>query len=156
MGARTEWFGKLEEPDVGTVATPAWREPVRTQEYKDLKGKWIERLKSVLLSIYPQLEGKIELFDLSTPLSIEHYLPTGSGSAIGLDVSAGAGCRFTCLKTMKMLEMKTPVPRLWMTGQDTLLIGVPLAQAAGLITAMRIVGPVRSAKFVLRSLWLIV
>merc|ERR1719356_470789 len=153
--ARSEWFGKLEDPDVGTVATPAWREPVRTQEYKDLKGKWIERLKSVLLSVYPQLEGRIELFDLSTPQTIEHSLPTGSGSAIGLDTAAGAGCRFTDYGVMRLLDMRTPVPGLWVTGQDALMCGVPLAQAAGLLTAIRIAGPLRSAWFMGRAVWLL-
>lgn len=157
--AKTEWFGELQVPKVGNIDVPAWSHPVRDSNYELTKQKWIERLRSVFLSIYPQLEGKIELFDLSTPLTIEHYLPTGSGSAIGLDVSAGEkggiGCRFTDFNTMKLLEMRTRVPGLWMTGQDTLLIGVPLAQAAGLITAMRIAGPVRSAWFVFRSAWLL-
>merc|ERR1712032_627852 len=119
-------------------------------------GKWIERLREAFLKIYPQLKDKLELFDLSTPLSIEHYLPTGSGSAIGLDVSGGEGCRFTSFKTMKMLDMRSAVPGLWLTGQDTLLIGVPLAQAAGLITAMRIAGPIGALKFIIRSVLLVV
>jgi len=84
------------------------------------------------------------MFDLSTPLSVEHYLPTGSGSAIGLDTNAGIGCRFTDFKIMKLLDMKTSVPNLWLTGQDSMMIGVPLAQGAGLVTAIRIGGPLRS------------
>jgi len=123
--------------------------------YEDLKKKWSDRLVTVLLNCYPQLQGKIELADVSTPLSIEHYLPTGSGSAIGLDTNGGAGCRFTDFKVMKLLDMRTPVPGLWMTGQDTLLCGVPLAQAAGLLTAMRIAGPLQSTRFVLRTIWLL-
>lgn len=154
--AETEWFGKIEEPTSGTAALPAWKHPKRKVEYEDMKAKWTDRLRSALLSIYPQLEGKIELFDVSTPLTIEHYLPTGSGSAIGLDTSAGKGCRFTDFNVMKLLDMRTPVPGLWLTGQDTLLCGVPLAQAAGLVTAMRIVGPFRSTVFVLRTIWLLV
>ena len=85
--AKTEWFGKLEEPLSGTISTPAWKEPKRSTEYEDLKKKWTDRLLTVLLTCYPQLKGKIELADVSTPLSIEHYLPTGSGSAIGLDTN---------------------------------------------------------------------
>lgn len=154
--AETEWFGKVEEPATGTSSVAAWRHPRRTSDYEELKEKWTERLRSALLTIYPQLEGKIELFDVSTPLTIEHYLPTGSGSAIGLDTSSGKGCRFTDFKVMKLLDMRTPVPGLWLTGQDTLLCGVPLAQAAGLITAMRIAGPFRSTVFVLRTIWLLV
>jgi len=153
--ARKEWFGPLEEPEVGTVATPAWREPARTPEYRELKRRWIERLRSALLSIYPQLEGRIELFDLSTPQTIEHYLPTGSGSAIGLDTAGGPGCRFTDYSVMRLLDMRTPVPGLWITGQDTLMCGVPIAQASGLLTAIRIVGPLRASWFMARSAWLL-
>eukprot|EP00928_Gymnodinium_smaydae_P043504 TRINITY_DN29132_c0_g1_i1.p1 TRINITY_DN29132_c0_g1~~TRINITY_DN29132_c0_g1_i1.p1 ORF type:complete len:699 (+),score=92.16 TRINITY_DN29132_c0_g1_i1:149-2245(+) len=154
--AKTEWFGEIEEPREGTAAVPAWSHPIRSPQYGDLKAKWEERLRAVFLSIYPQLKDRIELFDISTPLSIEHYLPTGSGSAIGLDTNAGTGCRFTDLEVMKKLDMKTPVPGLWMTGQDTLMCGVPLAQAAGLITAIRIAGPVAGARFVLKTVWLLV
>lgn len=154
--AKAEWFGEIPEPAVGTVSTPAWKHPVRTAKYEEIKEKWRERLKSALLSIYPQLKDKIDMFDVSTPLSIEHYLPTGSGSAIGLDTCAGESCRFTNLSIMKTLDMKTAVPGLWMTGQDTLMIGVPLAQAAGLITAMRIAGPARALWFVAKTVWLLV
>lgn len=153
--AKTEWFGELPKLESGNIDVVAWQTPKRSSKYAELKEQWIDRLKTAFLKIHPQLEGKLEMFDLSTPMSIEHYLPTGSGSAIGLDVSAGTGCRFTCLKTMKMLEMRTEIPGLWMTGQDTLLIGVPLAQAAGLMTAMRIAGPRKSAWFIFHSVWLL-
>mmetsp|Transcript_70942 Transcript_70942/g.200226 ORF Transcript_70942/g.200226 Transcript_70942/m.200226 type:complete len:504 (+) Transcript_70942:1-1512(+) len=154
--AKAEWFGEVPQPETGTATTPAWQHPVRSPEYAEIKEKWRSRLRTALLGIYPQLEGKLDLFDISTPLSIEHYLPTGSGSAIGLDTNAGAGCRFTDLGVMKMLDMKTPVPSLWMTGQDTFMIGVPLAQASGLITAVRIAGPLRATLFAVRSIWLLV
>eukprot|EP00931_Biecheleriopsis_adriatica_P114955 TRINITY_DN9081_c0_g2_i1.p1 TRINITY_DN9081_c0_g2~~TRINITY_DN9081_c0_g2_i1.p1 ORF type:complete len:711 (-),score=127.27 TRINITY_DN9081_c0_g2_i1:101-2197(-) len=147
--AKHEWFGSLP------AWMPAWQHPTRSDTYKELKKKWTDRLLSALLSIYPQLEGKIELADLSTPQTIEHYLPTGSGSAIGLDTSAGKGCRFTDLKVMKQLDMKSPIPGLWLTGQDALCCGVPLAQAAGLITALRIAGPFSAARFFVRTLCLL-
>eukprot|EP00927_Polykrikos_kofoidii_P009752 TRINITY_DN14084_c0_g1_i1.p1 TRINITY_DN14084_c0_g1~~TRINITY_DN14084_c0_g1_i1.p1 ORF type:complete len:706 (+),score=96.79 TRINITY_DN14084_c0_g1_i1:49-2166(+) len=153
--AKTEWFGKIEEPEQGTISVPAWKQPLRTSDYQEMKKKWITRLETILLTCYPQLKDRIELADLSTPLTIEHYLPTGSGSAIGLDTNGGDGCRFTDFKVMKLLDMRTVVPGLWMTGQDTLLCGVPLAQASGLITAMRIAGPLRSARFVFQTLWLL-
>merc|ERR1712100_14326 len=154
--AKSEWFGKIPEPEVGTVTIPAYKHPERAANYEELKETWRQRLKTALFSNYPQLESKIDMFDISTPLTIEHYLPTVSGSAIGLDTCAGEDCRFTNFKIMKMLDMKTPVPGLWMTGQDSLMIGVPLAQAAGLITGMRIAGPAKALLFVARTVWLLV
>ena len=133
-------------------------------EYAALKAAWAARLREVFVGCYPQLEGRVEMFDVSTPLSIEHYLPTGSGTAIGLDVNAsgsgggngaGSGCRFTDFRVMEMLDMKTKVPGLWLTGQDALLCGVPLAQAAGLLTALRVAGPLDATRLVLRSSWLL-
>jgi all-trans-retinol 13,14-reductase len=156
--AKTEWFTSISDTvENGTVdsRTPAWKHPERNEDYKKLKQRWSERLQEAFLIYYPQLKGKIEFFDLATPLSIEHYLPTGSGSAIGLDVNAGPSCRFTNFDTMKLLDMKTPVPGLWITGQDSLLCGVPLAQAAGLITALRIAGPMGMARIVLQTIWLL-
>lgn len=153
---KTEWFGKIPEPAVGTITTPAWKHPVRLPDYEEIKEKWRDRLKSALFDVYPQLKETVELFDVSTPLTVEHYLPTTSGSGTGVEVHAGKSCRFTNFSVMKMLDMRTPVPGLWMTGQDTLLCGVPLAQASGLICGMRIAGPARAALFVLRTVWLLV
>merc|ERR1719245_1776508 len=78
--AKTAWFGKIPEPATGTASIPAWQYPIRSPEYKEIKEKWRSRLTTALLNIYPQLEGKLDLFDISTPLSIEHYLPSISGS----------------------------------------------------------------------------
>jgi all-trans-retinol 13,14-reductase len=153
--AKTEWFGKIPEPEVGTTTIPAWKHPERSPDYAKVKAKWVERLQALLLTVYPQLKGKLDMFDISTPLSIEHYLPTVSGSAIGLDTNGGKGCRFTDFSIMKLLDMKTPVQNLWLTGQDALMIGVPLAQGAGLITAVRIGGPLRAVWFAFKSLWLL-
>merc|ERR1711975_10192 len=104
--AKSEWFGEIPEPGVGTVSTPAWKHPVRSKNYEEIKEKWSQRLQSALFAIYPQLKDKIDMFDVSTPLTIEHYLPTMSGSAIGLDTSAGKGCRFTDFEVMKKLDMR--------------------------------------------------
>jgi all-trans-retinol 13,14-reductase len=147
--AKTEWFGDIQD------TTSAWKQPKRSSEYQGLKERWTERLKQAFVAYYPHLKDKIELFDVSTPLSIEHYLPSKSGSAIGLDVCADKNCRFTSLVQMKLLDMKTPVQNLWMTGQDTLLCGVPLAQAAGLITALRIAGPFGAARFLFQAIWIL-
>lgn len=154
--AKTEWFGPIEADEGVKDRLPTWKQPERSQDYETLKEQWRARLEEAFLSYYPQLKGKIELFDVSTPLTIEHYLPTGSGSAIGLDVNANdSACRFTSMETMELLDMKTPVKGLWMTGQDTLLVGVPLAQAAGLMTALRIAGPLQSIHFLIKSCWLL-
>ena len=76
-------------------------------------------------------------------------MPSGRGSAIGLDVVPS---RFTDFDTMKRLDMRTGIADLWLTGQDTLLCGQPLAQMSGIFTALRIVGPFRLTAFCWRLL----
>jgi all-trans-retinol 13,14-reductase len=121
----------------------------RGQEYEELKRKWGERLVGVLLRFYPQLEGHIELVDVSTPLSIQHYLGADEGGAVGLDHSPA---RFTDWEVMRHLDSRTPIEGLWLTGQDTVTCGQPMAQGAGLLTAMRMLGLWGSARYLARTL----
>ena len=109
----------------------------RGPEYKALKAQWGDRLVALLLRFYPQLEGHIELVDVGTPLSIQHYLGTDEGAAVGLDQSPQ---RFTDWEVMRHLDSRTAISGLWLTGQDTVTCGQPIAQGAGLLTALRILG----------------
>ena len=121
----------------------------RGTEYKDLKKEWGERLVALLLRFYPQLEGKIELVDVSTPLSIAHYLGANGGGAVGLDHSPE---RFTDLRMVERLDAQTPIEGLWLTGQDTVTCGQPVVQGAGLITAFRVLGLQQSVRYLARTL----
>lgn len=121
----------------------------RGADYKALKREWGERLVKVLLRFYPQLEGKIELVDVSTPLSIAHYLAADEGGAVGLDQSPE---RFADWDVVKHLDSRTPIEGLWLTGQDTVTCGQPIVQAAGLISAFRILGVRRSIQYLARTL----
>ena len=116
----------------------------RGAEYKALKKDWGNRFVEILLRFYPQLEGRIELVDVSTPLSIEHYLSTDEGGAVGLDQSPQ---RFTDWDVVKRLDSRTPIEGLWLTGQDTVTCGQPIVQAAGLICALRMIGLARSLRY---------
>ena len=98
---------------------------------------------------YPQLEGKIELLDVSTPLSIAHYLGANEGGAVGLDHGPE---RFTDWSLVERLDARTPIEGLWLTGQDTVTCGQPIVQGAGLITAFRILGLPQSLRCLGRTL----
>ncbi len=120
----------------------------RGDEYKALKAAWGERLSEVLLRFYPQLEGRIGLVDVSTPLSIAHYLGTHEGGAVGLDQTPR---RFTDWEVVRHLDARSAIEGLWLTGQDTVTCGQPIVQGAGLITALRMLGPVKSLRFLARA-----
>ena len=66
---------------------------------------------ALLLRFYPQLEGAIELVDVSTPLSIEHYLGAEGGGAVGLDQVPE---RFTDWSLVERLDARTPVEGLYL------------------------------------------
>jgi len=117
----------------------------RSAEYNEMKHQWEERCMKKLYDFYPQLKGKVDSIDTSTPLTIEHYLQACGGGAIGLDHHPA---RYTDREVIKQLNMRTKVPDLWITGQDTFICGVPLAQIAGIITAMRILGWGTSLNFI--------
>lgn len=115
-------------------------------EYETLKKEWQDRLVGFFLERYPELKDKIELNDLSTPLSVKFFLNKPGGGAIGLDVTPA---RFSDDKTEDLLDMQSPIPGLWLTGEDTLLCGQPCAQLAGLLTAFRIGGLGSTMQFIL-------
>jgi phytoene dehydrogenase-like protein len=138
------------------TAEPAWfakyaQLPTRRRgdEYKAVKREWGERLVALMLRFYPQLEGKIELLDVSTPLSIAHYLGANEGGAVGLDHVPE---RFTDWNLVERLDARTPIEGLWLTGQDTVTCGQPIVQGAGLITAFRVLGLQQSLRYLGRTL----
>lgn len=115
-------------------------------EYAALKHRWGQRALSLVCAQYPLLRDRCELIDVSTPLSIQHYLATERGGAVGIDVTPK---RFTDSSVRRQLDCVTDIAGLYMTGQDTLICGVTLCQLAGVITALRMEG-VGAA---LRILW---
>ncbi len=121
----------------------------RGAEYEAIKAEWGNRLIGLLLRFYPQLEGRIDLVDVSTPLSIEHYLGTSEGGSVGMEHSPA---RFTDWEVMRHLDSRTAILGLWLTGQDTVTCGQPSAQGSGLITAMRMLGFWRSIRYLAKAL----
>ena len=120
----------------------------RGTEYKALKADLGGRLVDILLRFHPQLEGRIDSVDVSTPLSIQHYLGAHEGGAVGLE---HAPRRFTDWEVVRHLDVRTRIPGLWLTGQDTITCGQPVVQGAGLITALRILGLWGSLAFLARA-----
>mmetsp|Transcript_2397 Transcript_2397/g.5727 ORF Transcript_2397/g.5727 Transcript_2397/m.5727 type:complete len:611 (-) Transcript_2397:452-2284(-) len=119
-------------------------------EYDALKKKFLDATMKRVYQFYPKLQGRVEFSDVSTPLSIEYYLRDPEGGACGLDHGAK---RFLDMEIQERLDMKTPIKGLWMTGHDTLFVGVPLVQLAGIITALRISGFFQSARFLISNLF---
>jgi len=121
----------------------------RPAEYEAYKKLFSDAVLERTAELFPGTVGKIAFVDVCSPLTIEHYLKTPSGGAGGLDMVPR---RFTDLDIQEALETRSRIPGLWLTGQDTLLLGIPLVQLSGMITAFRISGLLKSVRLILTNL----
>jgi all-trans-retinol 13,14-reductase len=100
----------------------------RGDEYEKLKENFSNRLLEQLYKTVPQLKGKIDFYELSSPLSTKHFTSYASGEIYGIDHTTD---RFR----HNFLRAHTPVKNLFLTGQDVVTVGIGGALFAGLITA---------------------
>ncbi len=105
----------------------------RGEDYEALKEELSQQMLEVLYSKFPQLRGKIDYYETSTPLSTDFYCRYSRGEIYGLDHDP---LRFE----QDWLRPATRVKGLYLTGQDTLSCGVVGAMIAGMITAVSISG----------------
>jgi len=118
-----EWFARWEET--------RWHK--RGEDYDAFKQRLTERLLDVLYRYLPQLRGRIDHCEMSTPLSTRHFVNYARGEIYGL---AHDPERFEA----RFLRPRTPVRRLWLTGQDITTAGVAGAAASGVLTISAIRG----------------
>jgi len=105
----------------------------RGADYEAYKAALSERLLRHLYDKLPQLEGKIDYFELSTPLSTEWFSAYKHGELYGLDHTPER-------MQQDWLTPQTKIGGLWLTGQDVLTCGVTGAMMSGLLTVTALVG----------------
>ncbi|MDH3611937.1 MAG: NAD(P)/FAD-dependent oxidoreductase [Gammaproteobacteria bacterium] len=118
-----EWFEKWEGSTWGK----------RGADYEAFKGELGERLMQYLYDKLPQLNGKVDYYEVSTPQSTNWFSGYQRGELYGLDHTAER-------LQQDWLCPRTRIPGLWLTGQDTLTCGVTGAMMAGMSTTMALVG----------------
>lgn len=118
-----EWFEEWHDATWGK----------RGDDYEAFKEALGERLLEHLYAKLPQLRGKVDYYEVSTPLSTNWFGGYQRGELYGL---AHTRERLD----QDWLRPKTNIPGLWLTGQDVLTCGVTGAMMAGLITTMSLVG----------------
>ncbi|RLA00021.1 MAG: FAD-dependent oxidoreductase [Gammaproteobacteria bacterium] len=109
----------------------SWRK--RGKEYEEFRDYFTERMLEALYQKMPQLRGKVDFCEASTPLSTKYFSFYEEGEIYGLDHDAS---RFT----QGWLQPKSKLPGLWLTGQDVLSCGVVGAMIAGFLTGIQILG----------------
>ncbi len=112
-----EWFAQWENS--------RWMR--RGETYDAFKDRLSQRLLEVLYRYEPQLRGKLDHCELSTPLSTRHFANYSRGEIYGL---AHDPARFA----QRFLKPKTPVRGLYLTGQDVTTAGIAGAASGGVLT----------------------
>jgi all-trans-retinol 13,14-reductase len=117
------WFRKWENKP--------WKK--RGEEYEELKAKLAERMLEPLLAQCPQLRGKVDHMEISTPLSTRHFTGHAHGQIYGLAATPD-------FFADRALRPRTPIPGLFLTGSDVCTLGVGGALSGGMLTAAAILG----------------
>lgn len=118
-----EWFQKW--------ADKPWKN--RGADYEDYKAMLSEKLLEDVYKRVPQVRGKVDYFELSTPLSTAHFNNYAQGQVYGLEHTPE---RFA----QSWVKPHTPIQGLYLTGQDILFCGVASALMSGVMTASTVLG----------------
>ncbi|MDO6471768.1 NAD(P)/FAD-dependent oxidoreductase [Maribacter sp. 1_MG-2023] len=105
----------------------------RGAEYEAKKEEFAQRLLKEVYKQLPQVEGKVNCYELSTPLTTQHFINYKKGEIYGLDHTPA---RYR----QSFLKPKTPVKNFYLTGQDIVTAGIGGALFSGVLTTMAITG----------------
>lgn len=97
-----EWFEKWQEESKGK----------RGADYETLKNAFVEASMSVVMKLFPQLEGKVDSVIGGSPLTNQYYLAASRGATYGADHDLARLHPYT----MASLRAQTPIPNLYLTG----------------------------------------
>lgn len=103
----------------------------RPQTYTDFKTDIERNLLAQFARHFPALAPMVVAHELSTPLTTSSFIGAQHGAIYGLEVSPR---RFLS----NGLRAKTPIPGLFLTGQDVVTPGVPGAMIGGVLAAATI------------------
>ncbi len=109
----------------------SWKK--RGAEYEALKANLSERLLEVLYKHAPATRGKVEIAELSTPLSNENFAAHPNGAVYGL---AHTPERYQ----QRWLRPRTPIKGLYLTGADVVGAGLMGALMGGMSCSSVVLG----------------
>jgi all-trans-retinol 13,14-reductase len=110
----------------------------RGDDYEALKQSYGERLLEHLYDKLPQVRGRVDYWEVSTPLSMQWFCGWQRGELYGLDHDPSR-------LQQRWLRPRTRVPGLWLTGQDIMSCGVSGAMMGGVASATAVAGMRRMA-----------
>lgn len=119
-----KWFEEWQEEPKGK----------RSSDYESLKNSFAEASLSVIMKLFPQLEGKVDSVTAGSPLTNQFYLAAPQGATYGADHDLGRMHPFA----MASLRAQSPVPNLYLTGQDIFTCGLMGALQGALLCSSAI------------------
>lgn len=114
-----------------------WKESshtTRDTDYLQLKEKIAQGLIGLVEKQYPGFKEQISFYDLSTPLTTEHFTRHPFGAIYGVPATPE---RFK----QPYISNRTPIKNLYLTGADAGMPGIVGVMMSGLATASLIAGP---------------
>ena len=118
-----EWFKPWENT--------AWKK--RGADYEELKTKLSERLLDTLYKHAPATRGRVDIAELSTPLTTRNFANHPTGEMYGL---AHTPERFE----QRWLQPRTPIKGLYLTGADVCSAGLVGALMGGVLCSSAVLG----------------
>jgi len=100
----------------------------RGEKYNALKEKISKQLLEYLYHYVPQTKGKVDYYELSTPLTIQHFQGYLNGEMYGIEFTPE---RFK----NRSLKPRTPIKNLYLAGQDIVCAGIGGAVMSAIICA---------------------
>ncbi|KAM9212988.1 all-trans-retinol 13,14-reductase [Dugong dugon] len=105
-----EWFEEWQEEPKGK----------RSSDYETLKNVFVEAAMSVVLKLFPQLEGQVDSVTGGSPLTSQFYLAAPRGACYGADHDLGR----LHPRVIASVRAQSPIPNLYLTGQDIFTCGL--------------------------------
>ncbi len=103
----------------------------RPDDYKELKERIGARMLEQFKRHFPTIAPLITYYEVSTPLTMMHYVWREQGSSYGLETTPK---RFLS----RSLGIKTPIKRLYLAGQDVVTPGITGSMMGGILAAAAI------------------
>ncbi|KAG8512962.1 All-trans-retinol 13,14-reductase [Galemys pyrenaicus] len=118
------WFEEWQEEPKGK----------RSSDYETLKYSFVEAALSVVMKLFPQLEGKVDSATGGSPLTNQFYLAAPHGACYGADHNLGRMHPYV----MASMRAQSPIPNLYLTGQDICVCGLMGALQGALLCSSAI------------------